>query len=74
MLTGNIMSSSANSSSLKIQIIDVLGKVIYSDDATFVNGVFNKKISLNNNIVSGIYLIQLKNDELNQVIRFTVNR
>jgi len=57
-----------------VEVVDLLGKTIYSDVAAIANGAINKNITLGGNIPNGVYLIKLKNEKVNEVIRFTLDR
>jgi hypothetical protein len=59
---------------VKIEVVDMLGKTIYTDAATIENGSISKEIRLGDNVANGIYLVRIKNDEVSQVIRFSLSR
>ncbi len=43
----------------QIVILDVLGRVIYTEEVEIVDGVFNKELSLENPLVNGMYFVSL---------------
>ena len=72
-LSGSMLSSAA-STEVKIEVLDVTGKVVFSDAATVDQGTMNKKIALDPSVANGVYLIKVKNADVNKVLRFTLNR
>ncbi len=59
---------------LSFEIVNMLGQVVYKDVATIENGAINKNIALGENVANGLYLVKIKDDYINQVIRFTLDR
>ncbi len=57
-----------------IDIMDMTGRKIYSDVLPVSNGSINSEIVLNNNIANGLYIIKLRNDNVNEAIRFSLDR
>ncbi|MCD6012060.1 MAG: hypothetical protein K0Q79_1922 [Flavipsychrobacter sp.] len=57
-----------------IEVTDLLGKTIYTDVAAIENGNINKVVNLGSDIASGIYMVRIKNPEVNEVIKFTLYR
>jgi hypothetical protein len=64
----------AGKTEVKIEVVDMLGKTIYKENITLENGSINKDITLGDNIPNGVYLVRIKNENVNQVIRFTIDR
>ncbi len=60
--------------SAKIEIVDMLGKTVYTDVATLQNGTIDKTITLGSAIPNGIYLVKVRNDDASEVVRFTLER
>ncbi len=66
--------STSTSKEAKIEVEDVLGKIVYRDVAAIENGGVNKTINLGDNIPSGVYLIKVTNDNSSKVIRVSIER
>lgn len=64
----------ATEQSVSIELVDMPGKVLISDIAIATNGTVNKTITADSNLPNGLYLIRIKNDYINQVIRFALSR
>ena len=56
-----------------IEIMDMLGKVVYVHTVTAAGGVINEPIGLSG-IESGIYLLNVRNKNESQVLRFVVEK
>jgi len=61
-------------SEVKIQVLDVLGKAVYSDAADIVQGMIHKNIVLPGNVPNGFYLLRVISNNTSQVLRFTMER
>ncbi len=72
-ISGNFRGSPAHSK-VTIEITDVLGEVVYRSEQTVGSGIFNKDITLNDNIANGIYLVKARVDGSTKVMRFTLKR
>lgn len=75
--TFNVVGLLPNVKALKavnLQVTDLLGKLIFADAATIENGGINKEMKLNSDVPNGVYMIRIKNDEVNEVIKFTLDR
>ncbi len=57
-----------------IEVIDVLGKIVYNDVVTVENGGINKVITLGNHVTNGVYLVKVKSGSSNKVIRISVQQ
>jgi type IX secretion system substrate protein len=68
------LSNVQSSKQAKLEVIDMVGQTVYTDAATLDNGNISKNITLGDNIANGVYFIRLKNDDVSQVIRFTLSR
>ena len=64
----------ATSKEAKIDVVDLVGKVVYRDVATIENGGVNKTITLGDNIANGVYLIKVTNDNTSKVLRVSIQR
>ena len=58
----------------RIEVVDMLGKVVYQDVTVIENGGVDKIIAPGDNIANGVYLIRVVNDHSSKVIRVSVNR
>ena len=65
---------SSNSKEANIEVVDMLGKVVYRDVATIINGCINKDIALGDDIANGVYLIRVVSDGTSKVLRFSLSR
>ncbi len=75
--TFSIQGGVAPDSKLKnvsVEIVDMLGKVIHQETVSIENGAINANISLGGDIPNGMYLVRIKNEEINQVVKFTLSR
>ncbi len=57
-----------------VMITDLLGKVVYSDDAAIVNGKIRKQITVADQFTNGIYMLQVVTNSGRQVVRFNLAR
>jgi hypothetical protein len=71
-LTGQL--PCADACTVEIEVTDVLGKTIYSEKVNVDNGNLNTRIALGSEIANGVYLVRVKNNDISEVIRFTLNR
>lgn len=71
-LTGQL--PCADACNVTVEVTDVLGKTIYSDRASVDKGLLNMKINLGADIANGVYLVRVKNNDISEVIRFTLER
>lgn len=65
---------SADSKEATLEVVDVLGQVVYRDAATLQNGVLNKVVSVSNELANGTYMLRVISGEENSVARFTINK
>ena len=59
---------------VSIEVSNMLGQVIYSNSITANNGAINEHIVLGTNLANGMYLLNLRSNMGNQVIRFVVEK
>ncbi len=57
-----------------LEVMDVVGHVIYSQKAVANGGKLNEGIQLNSNIANGMYLLNLRSDISNQVFHIVVEK
>jgi hypothetical protein len=64
----------APSAEVNFEVLDILGKTIITDIVTIENGSINKTITLADNIANGMYMVRIKADGTNKIIKFTLDR
>lgn len=62
------------SKEVTIDVVDMLGKTLYSTQASINNGGINTEVKLGPDVANAIYLVKIHNDEVNEVIKFTLER
>ena len=72
-IKGNL-SGKTTGKEVRIEVVDMLGKVVYKDITAVHDNNINKNITLGNNIPNGIYLLRIKNDQVNETIRFSLDK
>lgn len=60
--------------SLKIEILNALGQVVYTDSVLPVNNELNMRIELETTIANGVYLLRLTGEHETEMMRFTLSR
>ena len=68
------LSVKTTSNEASIEVVDMLGKVVYNDVAIIENGGINKVITLGDNIANGVYLIKINSGSTIKVLRVSVQR
>ena len=63
-----------NSGSATIDIIDMTGRKVYSNVLPVNNGSINSRIILSNDIANGQYVVKIRNGNVCEIIRFSLNR
>jgi hypothetical protein len=64
----------ATSNEVTFEVVDMLGRTLYSEVSPISNGVIDKKIIMSDNIANGVYFIKVKSDAVSKVLRFTLSR
>jgi hypothetical protein len=59
---------------LTLEATDVLGQVIYNDKVTAMGGRISERISLNNTLVNGMYMLSIKAVAGSKVFHFVVKK
>ncbi len=72
-LTGSL-SDPDGTAEIKLEIVDVLGKVLYVTDTKAENGNLKTMIMLGENVANGVYFLRIRNNESTKVMRFTLDR
>jgi uncharacterized protein YjdB len=70
-LTGSIGKGSEDA---VVDVVNMLGQVIYEGKIKLENGSLNYNMELSNNIAAGSYLLRLRTEESSAVMRFTVEK
>ncbi len=63
-----------NAKEATVEVIDILGKTVYSDVAPIPDNGINKTIILDNSIPGGVYFIRIVCNNSSQSLRVTINR
>jgi hypothetical protein len=66
--------ASATDAQALLEVVDMLGQVVYSSTATAINGRLNEEIQLGNNLANGMYLLNIKTATETKVLHFVVGR
>ncbi len=61
-------------SELPLEVVNMLGQVVYRDIAVVKNSRISKTIRLEENCANGMYLVRLKHDGTMKIIRFVLKR
>ncbi|MCW3120595.1 MAG: Conserved repeat domain protein [Flavipsychrobacter sp.] len=62
------------SKQVTLEVLDVLGRTLYSENSSIENGIIDKKVVMSDNIASGTYFVRIKSEESSKVLRFTLTR
>ncbi len=57
-----------------VQVTNLLGSVIFAEDAPIVNGRIRKQVIMNSEVANGLYMLQVITGSGRQVTRFNLNR
>jgi len=58
----------------KIEVMDMMGNTIFSDEVQVIKNEINKNITLNQNLANGVYFLRLVSDSTNTVVRFLLSK
>lgn len=72
-IRGTLAGSEDNKEAV-IEVIDMMGKTIYTDVAELDNGQMNKDITLSSGMANGTYLVRIKSNGASEVLRFVLDR
>ncbi len=72
LMVEGTMSSTINE--VTMQIVDIVGQVVYNGVATVQNGILNAHIVLDDQLANGVYLLHVTAGNEHSVSRFSVNR
>ena len=68
------LSAAGTAREVSLEVIDIMGNVVYNDIVTITNGGIDKTISLRDDIANGVYLIKVVSENSSKVIRVSINR
>ncbi len=68
------LQGTAYSGNVTIEILDITGRCVYADGLLISNGFVSSKVTLNNSVANGLYIIRLRNEYVNEAIKFTLYR
>jgi hypothetical protein len=71
--TINYFNNELISTDAQLLIVDVLGRVIYTEEIVIIDGVFNKDLSLANSLMKGMYFVSLNYDGKGITNKFLVD-
>jgi uncharacterized protein YjdB len=59
---------------INIEVTNMLGQIVYSSICRASNGIINEQLLLGNNMVTGLYLLNLKCGNGNKVLHFVIEK
>lgn len=68
------MVNTADAKDVKLELVDMVGKVLHTDIATVENGEINKNISLGDNVPNGVYFIRVQSNIEHLTLKFVLDR
>lgn len=71
ILSGTL--NTVSNTDLDVEILDILGRIIYSGKATSKNGVVHEQFDLGN-VSAGAYVFHVNSEAVNQVFRFVISK
>jgi hypothetical protein len=66
-LSGYVKTSATT---VKMDIEDMTGNILFSDDLSVSSGIFNKQINKCNNLPPGLYIVKLLSENGNSILKF----
>ncbi len=72
IIKGSIRNTASDK--VSVEILNMIGQVIYSNIVSLQNGTIDSRINLNNDIANGLYLLRLKAGAQQDIMRFTLQR
>jgi hypothetical protein len=70
-VTGTLSSGNKD---VSLEILDVIGQVVYRGTGAANNGALHQAINMDNGLANGTYMLHITNGDEHKVIRFVVNR
>jgi len=59
---------------VKLEVTNMLGQIVYNGNATITNGNIDERIDLNNTLANGMYILNITAGSDHKSIQFVVNR
>jgi uncharacterized protein YjdB len=72
ILKGN--TGSVSDEHLSIEIVDMLGRVVYNSEITSRNGNINEHIEMNNKLANGMYILNMRSADRSSMFHFVVEQ
>ena len=69
-VTGTLRSNS--NEEISLQLVDVLGHVVYTGKTTANNGVINEKVQISNTLANGMYILNMSSETMNKVLHVVI--
>ncbi len=63
-----------NDAAVSLEITDLLGQVVYKNNAMAKNGTINEQISLGKTIANGMYILNVRSEAENQVFHLVIEQ
>jgi hypothetical protein len=64
----------AGNGTATLQVMDIMGQVVYKDVATVQNGKLNTQVNMGNELANGIYVLHINSGDTHEIIRFVLSR
>ena len=72
--TFTVSGTAQQSDEIKLLITDMLGQIVYSENARVFNGKINEQVQLNGMLANGMYTLELRSGTINKIIHFVVGQ
>ncbi len=66
--------AATDDANVTIEIMDMVGKVVYQTNTVATGGKINERVQLNGNIAGGMYLLNIRSEKENAVYHFVVGQ
>ena len=70
----NLDLTTGDNNTYQLSIVNLIGAEVYEASVTATNGIVSKSISLNNNLLKGIYLIRVSSSEVKYTERLLLSK
>ena len=70
----NLDLTTGDNNNYQLSIVNLIGAEVYEASVTATNGIVSKSISLNNNLLKGIYLIRVSSSEVKYTERLLLSK
>ncbi len=65
---------SIDNKQVTLEVMDVVGQVVYKNIALLQNGILNTSVNMNKELANGMYLLHIISEDQHHVIRFSVDK